>query len=232
MNWDKVDSYDKESQLPLVQMTGLSKLSQQPIYDWDFIAKYKESALLETNPDLIDREDMPSAEHFFISFDEFNESKITCSFNGTIEENITLPFSDDDIFTLYKVNDFKSKKFKLYTDQPLTGLDELKEINQEIEKMGSMYTDFAIIYRYGKAYVGMYNRRTKSLNAYTIYDRIQIHFSLALENYPDLYSDINDIYQQAIYTWSTNYCLIASSKCVFLYDPSVNEKNLFKIASN
>jgi hypothetical protein len=27
MNWDKVDSYDKESQLPLVQMTGLSKLS-------------------------------------------------------------------------------------------------------------------------------------------------------------------------------------------------------------
>ncbi len=106
MNWDKVDSYDKESQLPLVQMTGLSKLSQQPIYDWDYITKYKESALLEINPDLIDRSYMPSAEHFFISFDEFKESNITCSFNGTIEEKFTLPFSDYGIFTLYKVNDF------------------------------------------------------------------------------------------------------------------------------
>ena len=35
-----------------------------------------------------------------------------------------------------------------------------------------MYIDFAIIYNYGKVYIGMYDCRTKRLNAYSIINNI------------------------------------------------------------
>ena len=115
MNWDNDDLNENQPKLLIVQMVGISKLYQMPVYDWDFVDRFQD-LLIKKTQDLNSqyKNDLPPIEHYFLSFDEFKANQetddsddedgvVATCFKGKIEEKFTLRYSDSGIYTLFKV---------------------------------------------------------------------------------------------------------------------------------
>lgn len=66
-----------------------------PIYDWDYVQRYADNYMIENTKPIYSRDESPPIEHYFISFNEFenkqedeeedNNQIIESSFKGKIE---------------------------------------------------------------------------------------------------------------------------------------------------